>query len=113
MHEMGLTDAVLKMVDGILEKNGCRGASRITLEIGDLSGVVPRFVRDCWEAVADGTKYEATELVLETVPGTARCLDCGREFTVNLDELVCPDCLGRKLQPLTGTDMTIKEIEAY
>jgi hydrogenase nickel incorporation protein HypA/HybF len=113
MHEMGLTDAVLKMVDGILAENNCRGASKITLEIGDLSGVVPRFVRDCWTAVADGTRYEKTELVLESAPGTAKCLDCGLEFPADLDHLVCPDCLSRKLQPLTGMDMTIKEIEAY
>jgi len=113
MHEMGLTDAALKMVDGILEKNGCRGASRIVFEIGDLSGVVPRFVRDCWEAVCDGTKYEKTALVPESAPATAECLDCGKIFPASLDHLVCPDCLSRKLKPLTGMDMTIKEIEAY
>ena len=43
----------------------------------------------------------------------ARCLDCGAEFTAELEYLRCPDCGGGKLTPLTGRDLTLKEIEAY
>lgn len=113
MHEMGITDAMLKTVDRILAKEGMEGANRIVVQVGDLSGVVPRFLEDCWEAVAAGTKYQDTELVVETVPGTARCEDCKREFTVDIDDLRCPDCRSVKLTPLTGRDLTICQIEAY
>ncbi len=113
MHEMGLADAVLKMVDGIVSKEDVRGVNSITLEIGELSGVVPRFMSDCWQAVADGTKFETTELKIISLPGTARCEDCKAVFTANVDDLRCPKCRGAKLTPLSGMEMTIKEIEAF
>lgn len=113
MHELGLCDAILKMVDGIVKEEGLGGVSCITVEVGSLSGVMPHFLSDCWLAVTDGTDYDGVELVVESVPGTAKCLDCMTEFTADLSRLVCPECGGEKLTPLTGRDMTIKEIEAY
>ena len=113
MHELGLCDAVLKTVDGIVKEEKLEGVSRVVLEIGMLSGVVPSFMTDCWQAVIDGTDYAQTELEIETVRGIARCEDCGKEFPVDLEKLKCPDCGGARLTPLTGRDLTIKEIEAY
>lgn len=114
MHELGLLDAMLRTVDGILAgESDVAGVASITLEVGDLSGVVPRFLYDCWDAVRDGTKYAATKLKVVSVPGTARCEDCGHEFNVDVESLRCPRCSGARLTPLTGRDMTISEIEAY
>ena len=112
MHELGLCDALLRMVDGIVAEEKLTAVHKITLEIGELSGVVPRFMTDCWTAVADGTCYAQTALVIETVPGAARCEDCGVEFRVNPDDLRCPVCHGSRLTPISGKDMTLKEIEA-
>ena len=112
MHELGICDAVLKTVDGIVKEEKLNCVHKVTLEVGMLSGVVPRFLADCWQAVIDGTPYQETELSIETINGLARCEDCGHEFSADLDRLYCPRCAGRRLTPLTGTDLTIKEIEA-
>lgn len=112
MHEMGLTDAILKMVDRIASKEGVTTVTKITVEVGDLSGVVPRFLTDCWEAVAADTPYSETILDIQTVRGTLRCEDCKTEFTANIEDFICPACRSRKLTPLTGKDMTILEIES-
>ena len=58
------------------------------------------------------TAYENTEFVVEVLPGMAGCLDCGAEFVADLENLVCPECGGKKLNPLSGRDLTLKEIEA-
>jgi len=110
MHELGICDAMLKMVRGIMKDEELEGISRITVEVGSLSGVVPRFLADCWEAVADGTELQDTEFVIEELAGTARCLDCNAEFVANLNDLRCPACRGDKLTPLTGRDLTLKEL---
>ena len=111
MHELGICDAILKTVDGIAREEQLTVVHKITLELGMLSGVVPRFMTDCWQAVIDGTPYEHTELVIETINGLARCEDCGHEFSADLERLYCPKCMSRRLTPLTGTDLMIKEIE--
>ncbi|MGN0981260.1 MAG: hydrogenase maturation nickel metallochaperone HypA [Candidatus Limivicinus sp.] len=113
MHELGLCDAMLKMVRDIAKKEALEGVRSITVEVGTLSGVIPHFLTDCWEAVIDGTELAETKLFVETLAGTAKCLSCNAEFTADPEKLLCPVCGGRKLTPLTGRDMTIKEIEAY
>ena len=113
MHEMGLIDAIVRMVDKIVQDEGLEGVKKITLEVGEISGVVPHFLAECYEAVVDGTPYEKTELVIETVPGTFRCNDCEMDFPADVEHLYCPDCFGRNLTPVAGKDLTLKEIEAY
>lgn len=111
MHEMGLADAMMKTVARLVKNEGDVVVRSITVELGDLSGVVPRFLSECWEAVADGTPFAETELILHSVPATARCLDCGETFVIRTDDLRCPACRSDKLKPLSGQDMTIAEIE--
>ena len=112
MHELGICDALLKMVTKVKEDEELEEVRSVTLEIGLLSGVVPKFMEDCWQAVIDGTPFEQTELRIETINGIARCEDCGYEFSADLDRLYCPKCVSTRLTPLTGTDLTLKEIEA-
>lgn len=111
MHEMGIADAMVKTVDRIVKRENAAGVRSITVELGELSGVVPRFLAECWEAVVAGTEYEGVELRLHPVPGTAQCLDCDTTFVTDIESLHCPHCGGVKLKPLSGQDMTIAEIE--
>ena len=112
MHELGICDAILKTVDGLVKEEELTCVHKVTLEVGMLSGAMPNFLMDCWQAVIDGTPYADTELAIETINGIVRCEDCGHEFSADLERLYCPKCVSRRLTPLTGTDLTIKEIEA-
>ncbi len=113
MHELGICDAMLKMVRGVMKDEGLEGINKITVEVGNLSGVVPRFMEECWVAVVDGTELEGTVLVAEELIGRAKCLECGEEFDADLNCLRCPECSSDMITPLSGRDLTIKEIEAY
>lgn len=110
MHELGICDALLKMVRGVAKEQALQEIQRITVEVGSLSGVVPAYMADCWEAVTDGTELEGVEFVIEELKGTARCLDCGREFPADVEHLRCSSCGSEKLTPMTGRDLTLKEI---
>ncbi len=113
MHELGLMDAVIRMVDRIVKEENLTQVRKIVLEIGELSGTVPHFITDCYDAVVADTQYQNTELVIEMVPGIARCNDCKIDFRINIEELCCPVCDGKNLTPIEGKDLTIKEIEAF
>jgi len=112
MHELGLMDAVIRTVDRIIKEENLTHVGKIVLEVGELSGTVPHFITDCFEAVVADTQYQDTELVLEIVPGIARCNECQIEFRIDLEELCCPVCHGKNLTPIAGKDLTIKSIEA-
>ena len=69
MHELGICDAMLKMVRGIAKENELNSIQKITVEVGSLSGVVPSFLSDCWVAVTDGTELEGVfALIRRAVP---------------------------------------------
>lgn len=112
MHELGIMDAVIRTVSRIKKEENLTEIQKIVLEIGELSGTVPHFITSCYQAVVADTPYENTELVIEVVPGIARCNDCQIEFRINIESLCCPQCLGKNLTPISGKDLTIKQIEA-
>lgn len=113
MHELGLCDALLKKLREVAKENELEGVNSMSLEIGSLSGVVPHFMEDCWQAVIDGTEFADTKLIVTSVPGTASCGDCGCEFQVDLDNMRCPQCSGTHLIPVSGNDIIITQIEGY
>lgn len=113
MHELGLMDAVIRTVERITMEENLTEVRKIVLEIGELSGIVPHFITDCYKAVVADTKFENTKLILEFIPGIAFCNACNIEFKVNIEELCCPQCGGQNLTPIKGKDLMIKEIEAY
>ena len=113
MHELGICDALLKMVDQVAKEEQLACVRAVTVEVGTLSGVVPKYLVDCWTAVSDGTPYADTTFSVEVVEGTTKCFDCGQEFAAGInDKLVCPFCGGNKLIPVSGRDLTLKEILA-
>ncbi len=112
MHELGLADAILKTVERVAKEENAPVCG-VTVEVGDLSGVVPRFLTDAWKAVCDGTPYAGVPFHLHTVPATARCEECGKIFVVDVEDLRCPGCGSEVLTPLSGRDLTIAEIEVY
>jgi hydrogenase nickel incorporation protein HypA/HybF len=111
MHELGLMDAMLRVVKRVCEEERLERVERIVLEVGELSGVEIPYLYDGFRAVAHGTEFEGTELAVETVPGVLHCIDCDIDFPLKDQELFCPECFGKNLSIKSGRDMTLKSIE--
>jgi hydrogenase nickel incorporation protein HypA/HybF len=111
MHEMALTQSVVEIACEEARKAGAAKVTRIALDIGRLSAVVPEAMRFCFEACAAGTAAQGAALDIAELPGAGWCLDCGK--TVALEERFgpCPDCGGCKVQMTAGDEMKIRELE--
>lgn len=112
MHELGVLCQVVKTVENICIEQNLSKVDKITLQVGELSGMVPHYIEECFPAAVYKTSLEGTKLEMEVVEGTVRCNDCGREFNAMKYNLVCPDCKSENLIPLTGREFIIKEILA-
>lgn len=114
MHEVGIISAMLKTIEGIMEEENLTRVEKIVLQVGELSGVLPHYMQECFPAAVYKTRFQDTELELDIVPGIARCKCCGLEFNGLKYDLVCPDCGNRdKFERLSGDELIIKEIHGY
>ena len=111
MHELSILIEVVRIVEELAEKQGLNKVETIVLQVGELSSVVPQFMVEYFSNVVDGKPvFEGTKLEIETLPSTAKCLDCQTVFRVIKTEGYCPKCRSFSKELLSGQEFFIKEI---
>lgn len=111
MHEMSLAEGVLQLVEETARRENARRVKLVVLEIGTLSSVEPDAIRFCFEAVTHGSIAQGAELEIVASQGAGWCMPCAA--TVLMTEIygACPQCGSYQVQPTSGTEMRVKEIE--
>ena len=111
MHELGITRNVVAICAERIAAQGLdTRVTRVTLEVGKLSAVMPDALRFCFEICARDTVVEGAKLEIIETPGRARCRECR-------DEMVLTQLFGRcrcgstNLQLIAGEELKIKEME--
>lgn len=107
MHELGITRNIVAIV---AEAAGRRPVERVTVEVGQLAGVMAEALCFCFETVAQGTVLEGAVLDIVEIEGRARCQDCGAEFAMPTLYTGCP-CGSHRLDRLAGEELKIKTME--
>jgi hydrogenase nickel incorporation protein HypA/HybF len=79
MHELAITESV---VESVTQRFSDRRVTRVVLEIGNLSGVVPDAIRFCFDVCAEGTPLQGASLDIIAIPARARCSTCERSASV-------------------------------
>lgn len=112
MHEMSLTEGVVRILEEQAATHGFAKVKTVWLEIGELSQVDPESMIFCFDAVTRGSAVAAgATLEIIAVPGQAYCLDCADTVALAKRGDSCPQCGGWALQVTAGGDMRIKELE--
>ena len=93
MHELGIVFHLIKMVDEVGEQNSLTSVSRVTLTLGEVSGVIPDYLADCWKWAAEKDDLvRGSELVVEEAPAVTLCNACGRTYGTVAHGKICPHC---------------------
>ena len=108
MHEMSITRSIVEICG---EHAAGRRVRSVTLEIGELSGVVPEAVEFCFEACTRETVLEGALLSIERIPGRALCDSCRTEVPVHAYYDPCPACGNYGLSLLSGEELRVRELE--
>ena len=111
MHEMGLTQSLVELIEDEGRKQGFSCVRVVRLEIGALGGVEPEAMRFCFEAVALGGIVEGARLDIDVVPGEGWCLDCAKSVPMFERFGPCPECGRHHVQVAAGDDIRVKELE--
>ena len=78
MHELTVTQSILDIALESAEQEGGAKIGRISLIIGEMTGVVEECVRFYFRLISRGTAAEDAELAVRLVPITVRCQGCAR-----------------------------------
>lgn len=111
MHEMALTEGVIRVLEEQAAVSGYARVKTVWLEIGQLSHVDPDALTFCYQAVTRGTLAEGSLLEILRTPGAAWCMDCSASVAIAQRYDPCPRCGGHQLTVTAGDEMRIKELE--
>ena len=74
MHELGVVFHVADSLAKIAEKNQVDHISRVTLEIGEVSTVIPEYLIDVWNWNCKRTPLlNGCKLEIERIPAVTHC----------------------------------------
>lgn len=113
MHELGIVFHIIDEIEKVGQENALKSVSSVTVEIGEVSGVLHDYLDDCWQwACAKSELMKGAKLVIEVIPAVTFCEDCkGNYATVEYGK-ICPYCKSKNTYLLNGNEIFIKEIEA-
>ena len=113
MHELGIVFHIIRTVEDVARQNDVTRIRRVTLQLGEVSGVVESYLQDCWKwAAAKSELLPGAVLTVETIPAVTVCEDCGQQYPTVQFGRTCPHCQSPRTHLLQGHEMLIKEIEA-
>ena len=112
MHEASLVLNILETVAAECRKHGAMEVTRIRLRVGQGSSVVPTALEFAFEAMRRETVAANADLVIEHVPLSGLCDDCGYRFEVGSRMMYqCPACASRKIRIDQGYELQIVDID--
>lgn len=113
MHELGVVFYVVRDVKEVALENDVKRVNSVTLQLGEVSGVVPHLLEDCWNwARKKETVMQDAKLIIEQIDAVTYCQDCGSQYATVQYAKKCPHCGSENTYLLQGTEFLIKEIEA-
>jgi hydrogenase nickel incorporation protein HypA/HybF len=91
MHEYSLVQALVERVEAEATRRKAIAIHRVTVRIGELSGVDPGLLQTAYDTFREGTPCAKAALVLERVEATWSCPRCGRRIARGA-ALRCGEC---------------------
>ena len=103
MHELGIVFHIIRTVEDACRDNAILRVSSVTLQLGEVSGVVPHYLEDAWRWASNKNPLVAgSELKVEEIPAVTYCEDCKKTY-----ETVAHG----KTYLVQGQEVMVKEIE--
>lgn len=113
MHELGIIVHVVNTLEEVAKENEVSTIGSVTLEIGEVSGIVYDYLTDCWDYYKKKHHLiENSTLIIEELPAITYCEDCKQTYPTVQYGKTCPYCQSSHTYLLEGNECSIKEIEA-
>lgn len=109
MHEYSIVQALLDRVDAEARARGASSVSRLSVRVGELSGVEVELLSSAFLAFRDRTICERADLTVQAVAARWECPQCNREIARG-EVLTCRVC-GVPAHLAAGDEIMLDRIE--
>ena len=111
MHELGVVFHIADSVMNICQENQGQRVRRVTLQIGEVSTVIPSYLIDVWKwNCKRHPMLEDCELLWEPIPAITYCESCGKTYPTVPQGKICPHSGSEHTYLQQGNELEIKEI---
>lgn len=112
MHELGIVFHIIRSVEQAAKENDLTDIASVTMEVGEVSTVIPSYLQDCWKWASEKSELlKGAKLLTETIPAVTFCEGCHKTYETVAYGRTCPYCGSGKTYLLRGNEVNIKEIE--
>ncbi len=112
MHEMGIILHLAKSLEETAEQEKIKKITRVTLEVGEVSGIMTDYFTDCWDYFKKRHPVlDTAALEIETIPAVTYCSSCEKTYPTVQYGRTCPHCGSGETWLIQGNECIIKEIE--
>ena len=113
MHELGIVVKVLEQVDAAAEEYRAEKILKVTMEVGEVSSIVPDLFTDAFDWAKKKTRFaQEAELEMIIIEGRTYCKSCGETYKTTEHGKRCPYCGSYETYLLTGDQVIIKDVAA-
>lgn len=111
MHELGIVFHIIRSVEDVARQNNVRRVTAVTLELGEVSGVLEDYLQDCWNwAVSKSDLMGGARLQVAVIPAKTLCEDCGMVYPTVAHGRTCPGCGSGHTHLIQGNETMIRDI---
>lgn len=109
MHEYSVGQALMDRIDAEVAAHGATAVHRVTLRIGEVSGVEPELLASAFDMLKAHSVCADAALVIERVPARWACPSCSAPIAAGA-VLRCAAC-DRPATLLAGDEIVLAQLE--
>lgn len=103
---------IAKTLDEVAKDNGLDSIATVTVEIGEVSGILLDYFTDCWDYFkVKNPVLKDCKMIIETIPALTYCEDCRQTYETVKYAKICPHCGSEHTYLVQGNECNIKQIE--
>lgn len=112
MHELGIVFHMIDTLEEVARDNELSAISKVSLNLGAVSGVLPDYLVDCWNwAVKRTDVMRDAVLDVHVIEAVTVCNACGKTYDTMGFGKICPHCASPDTVLLHGNEVEIDTIE--
>lgn len=110
MHELTILVELVDMVEQAMKENNINKINMVVVQVGQLSSIVPRYLKEYYPNACANSKLEGSSLKIEMIRANGLCHHCNKVFNIVKAKGKCPLCQADDWEMLSGQEFMLKEI---